>query len=373
MAFLNHFLTRANNTAFGIRLIVLLLSLLAISCAPKVKTPSDATSTISLTSYNVENLFDTEHDQNRGDFEYLPLETKKNNPIVTEFCNSQPIQYRKLCFEKDWSEPVLKEKLNRIADTLKQVQVKDRIGSDIIVLSEVENIRVLDRLISQHMKGLGYKTASLIEGDDFRGIDVAVVSRFPLAEPPKLHRIQFSDESLKQSGGSINTRGILEVPLKLPNNKILYVFAVHFPSQANPTEQRRDAVETLNKLYKNLPAGSYAVVAGDLNITKKEEELQSYYKKNLSHLWNVSHFVGCQKCPGTHFYRGEWSFLDAILFSKNMSGKDKVAYNPRSIQVLTNGRYQMNEKEGTPWRFNPQKEKGVSDHLPLYVEFTLKN
>jgi uncharacterized protein len=61
-------------------------------------------------------------------------------------------------------------KLARVAAVL------DRVGADAVFLQEVENVGVLERLATQ----AGYPVARLVEGNDPRGIDVAVLSRLPL-------------------------------------------------------------------------------------------------------------------------------------------------------------------------------------------------
>jgi uncharacterized protein len=51
-----------------------------------------------------------------------------------------------------------------------------RIDADIVLLEEVENIGILERLAAE----ADYPIARLVEGNDPRGIDVAVLSRLPL-------------------------------------------------------------------------------------------------------------------------------------------------------------------------------------------------
>lgn len=51
-----------------------------------------------------------------------------------------------------------------------------RLDADLILLEEVENVDILERLARE----AGYPSARLVEGNDPRGIDVAVLSRLPL-------------------------------------------------------------------------------------------------------------------------------------------------------------------------------------------------
>ncbi len=68
------------------------------------------------------------------------------------------------------AEPEVAAKVTRIAAVLA------RIGADLVLLQEVENRAVLERLAA----AAGYPAARLVEGNDPRGIDVAVLSRLPL-------------------------------------------------------------------------------------------------------------------------------------------------------------------------------------------------
>ena len=61
--------------------------------------------------------------------------------------------------------------------------MNDGRGADIIALQEVENVAILERLRTEYLADSGYLPAILIEGQDIRGIDVAFLSRLPLAEP----------------------------------------------------------------------------------------------------------------------------------------------------------------------------------------------
>jgi endonuclease/exonuclease/phosphatase family metal-dependent hydrolase len=61
-------------------------------------------------------------------------------------------------------------KLERVASVL------DRLGADVVLLQEVENLALLRRLALR----AGYPEARLVEGNDPRGIDVGLLSRWPV-------------------------------------------------------------------------------------------------------------------------------------------------------------------------------------------------
>lgn len=315
---------------------------------------------LTIMAYNVENLFDTEKDEGKNDWEFLPLEFKKNDPEAQAACKAIPVPfYRENCFNRDWSDEVLDEKLNRLADTIFAATPN---GPDVLLLEEVENINVVQMLNDNYLQKAKYQTVELIEGDDGRGIDVAVLSRLPLDGSAELHRIKF-----RQSGKLPRTRGILEVPLQLPTGDTLYAMALHFPSQANPVWQRLDAIETLNSILKEKGRNALVIAGGDFNISPEENQKQKSFEKLLGSVWDVSHLKGCQGCKGTYLYKGKWNFLDALLFSPALSS-GKYQVNWKAIKVANKGRYQTG-KGGKPEHFNPQGT-GVSDHLPIFGEIS---
>ncbi|GIL18561.1 MAG: endonuclease [Oligoflexia bacterium] len=313
----------------------------------------------SVMAYNVENLFDTEKDENRKDWEYLPLSLKASLNAKA-YCDTLKSSYQqKECLEKDWNEEILKKKMSQLADSI--LQVRDQ-GPDILMLEEVENIKILKRFNKEYLQKAGYITEVLIEGDDQRGIDIGLLSRFPLSGTPKLHKI----ETLK------NTRGIQEVVLKLPTGQTVTILGLHFPSQGNPHQHRVDAVNTLNKIAASKKSEDLIIAGGDFNITTEEDRDSKLFEKTLGEKWYVTHQIGCKTCKGTHNYKGSWSFLDALLFSKNFNPSNQigVALLPDTILTPMWGKTQA-LKTWRPARFRDDGT-GVSDHLPIYAEFEVR-
>jgi endonuclease/exonuclease/phosphatase family metal-dependent hydrolase len=274
---------------------------------------------VSVMAYNLENLFDDVRDSNET---VIPSD-------------------------------ILQKKLARLAQSILQL---DGRGPDILMVEEVENLHVLQMLNSGYLQAAGYQTVELLESDDERGIDVGVLSRFPLVagEATQLHRMPFSDVN--------TTRGILEVPLQLPDGKILQAFAYHFPSQANPVGQRRQAAETLRDLIKGVEANRYAVAGGDSNITTTEEQQQQFFHEVFAD-FQVSHLIGCVDCKGTYSYRKYWDFLDAIL-------SREAGLIGASVKIPQRAPTQVNSDQ-TPRRFNAKSGEGMSDHFPIYAEVFL--
>lgn len=327
---------------------------------------AQAQQNLSIMTYNVENLFDSTHDVGKDDWEYLSKQEKETNPLARAWCQTNG-QNPQRCLNLNWDESSVKEKLIRIADVIAQKGT----GPDIVIIPETENINILTRLVKEtRLSAMGYQTIALVEGPDKRGIDVGVISKLPLAASAKLHLIDFKTTN-PPAEKPILTRGIIEVPLKLRNGKVLHVFGGHFPSQSHPTSQRRDALNMMTSLMnERLAAGQLTLAGGDLNIIATEEQTNGLFADaNTDFL--VSHFDACRNCQGTHFFKGEWGFLDILLFPKSLDNSGRLILNRDSVTVAKASKYQL-DQNGAPARFDVNRPIGVADHLPLYAEFSVE-
>ena len=354
----------------------LLLLNLNLGCfAPRKpqQSASDASSPndISIMAYNVENLFDTIHDKGTEDYSYQPL-TKKNTIKHKRHCETiRSRRYKKECLELDWSTPILNRKMHRLATTI--LQVNNNKGPDILIMPEVENIRILKLFNKKYLKAAEYKTIVHLEGPDKRGIDVSILTRLPQASKPILHKIPFQARDAGDQEWMSRSRGILQSHFTLPDGQEIAIFGVHFPSPRNPTYWRQQGIAFLNHLKSQLPKNVLAVAAGDFNITQKEEKSHRLYSQQIGKEWLVSHKIGCPNCKGTNYYHSmtSWSFLDAILFDKKFSELSHWYVDRKSISIPNQSIYQVN-KWGSPAHFNSGNYPiGVSDHWPIYA--VLKN
>ena len=199
-----------------------------------------ATEELSLMSYNVENLFDTEDDFLKDDKAFLPV-TKKKHVYHIGACNKIEVKkWRDECLYLDWSEEAKTKKILNIAKVISSLNSD---GADIIAFQEIENINVLKDLFNQ-LEPLGYIDFVLLEGRDYRGIDSAIISKFPIKRS-KLHFIKFSP------GFPIkDTRPILEAQIDLLG-KTLRVYSVHFPAPFLNSVMRKDAFIHLETLVNS--------------------------------------------------------------------------------------------------------------------------
>ncbi|MFC1679311.1 endonuclease/exonuclease/phosphatase family protein [Elusimicrobiota bacterium] len=326
-------------------------------------TPSDR---VSVMTFNVQNLFDARDDPGKDDRAFLPL-SKKATAGHKAACSRIRTEYRReQCLNWDWSERVVGLKLKLVAETI--LQVGSGRGPDILVLQEVENLEILERLRTRHLAAAAYRPGILIEGDDIRGIDVAMLSRFETAEKPRLRKIPYTGMTRGQLRGS---RGVLEASFRLPDGESLSVLALHLPAPFHPRSFREQALRFLNTRLSRLPKERMVVAAGDFNITAEEDAEHRLFDSITDSSWVAAHRIGCPDCLGSNYYapKNSWSFLDIILLSKNLGPEGGASWGllPGSVR-LANDAPQQKGRYGAPQRFDPVGGAGVSDHWPLVLE-----
>jgi Endonuclease/Exonuclease/phosphatase family len=351
-------------TSHPSRFFPLVLVFLA-ACArelPSGPAADGAPQPVTVMTFNVENLFDNRHDAGKQDRTYLPLAMKQSAEHRAVCAGIESEGWRAECLEWDWSDEIVARKLSVVATAI--LQVGGGRGPDILALQEIENVGILERLSRDYLADAEYEPAILIEGDDERGIDVAFLTRLPLAAPPVLHRIAFQNIEDEQAA---DTRGILEATFRLPDGALLTGYAVHFPAPFHPTEMRIAAYETLNRLLAGLPQDRPAFAAGDFNTTSEEDRARHMLDRFVRPHWLVLHETGCGECSGTSYYArtDEWSFLDMILWARRRENTTWHA-DPASVAIANRARAQV-RADGTPARFTLPDGNGVSDHWPLVV------
>ena len=305
-------------THSNFRLLIVIPAMALLACSAEQATVPSTTS-VTVMSFNVQNLFDNQDDPRKDDKAYLPIEAKQSEAHQAA-CNEIPVEtWRAECLALDWSDLAIEVKLTALAETIRQVN--DGKGADIIALQEVENVTILDQLRTSKLADLGYKPAILVEGTDARGIDVALLSKFALADEPRLHPLSLSDYPERAR----DTRGVLQATFVLPDQSLLTAFVVHFPAPYHPTGMRVAAYKHLEGLLAALPEDHHAVAAGDFNTTSKEDAEVGLLDNYARPHWTLAHDVGCSECQGSYYYGRDstWSFLDMIFFAPASGAKQQ--------------------------------------------------
>lgn len=361
------------NLKYSVLILALILSSMSFAATGN-KSINKKKVSFSLMTYNLENLFDTTHDKGKHDWTYLPLAFKNQSTEVQEYCNSMTNEYyKKSCLELDWSNKVLNTKIKNLSKVILSFD-KGR-GADIVVFQEIENINAMKLLIKRGLRKSGYKYTALIEGPDTRGIDVGIMSRFPIVST-KLHTIDLAPHSTR------TTRGILEAKIRI-RGKLVTVFANHWPSQGNIDETRELASMVLKKAAKSVKSG-LVVATGDFNTL--HDDLPHGINNNILPIFEDVEVQARRmtdvSAKGTHWYRGEWESLDKIFVLKTSLSKT-ARIDHKSYEIL-NHKFMVKDltwtdretgntqlSEDIPNRFNIETGEGYSDHLPVAVKFTL--
>lgn len=346
----------------------LTLALVLAACAAdapreSIRAADTTTTAVTVMTFNVENLFDNIDDPDKDDKAYLPLAAKQTTAHKNACGEIEVNRWRDECLHLDWNDDILDFKMTVLAKTI--LQVNDGRGADIIALQEVENISALEQLRTSYLADAGYLPAILIEGTDKRGIDVAFLSRLPLAQPPRLHPLELSEDYADRAG---DTRGVLEATFELPDGSLLTGFSVHFPAPFHPTAMRIAAYNHLDALRQTVPPQHNVFAAGDFNTTSTEDAREGMLDRFVRPTWTVAHEL-CNGCPGTHYYPRDdvWSFLDMILYAPGNDAGSRWRLDRKSVRLAASFKEQLRE-DRSPRRFNAAARTGVSDHLPLLIE-----
>lgn len=153
---------------------------------------------------------------------------------------------------------------------------------DIIALMEVESMEALKKFNSNFLKSKRFPHYMLIDGNDPRGIDVAVLSRFPLTHV----RSYLTDTYKTSKGATVYTfsRDCLVVRVDVKGTP-LTLFVNHFKSQFmdNPWRRKRQAqrvAEIVGETFGSKINSSHFAVVGDFNQTPDHWSLKPLLEKS---------------------------------------------------------------------------------------------
>ena len=281
-------------------------------------------------SYNVENLFDYEHDTLKNDSSFLP---EGNH---------------------HWTYHRYQTKLDRIAQVI--VNIGGWESAMLVGLCEVENERCL-RDLCYRLKRFHYKYVHYESGDE-RGVDVAL-----LYDSTKVKVLDSKPLFVSLNGDM--TRDILFVEALVGGKDTLYTMVCHLPSKLGgsaATEWKRKAAKQviLQQVDSILKVDSNAsiVVMGDMNADPKDD-LQGM--NNLMIGWER---VG----KGTHKYQGMWSCLDQIYVSDALKGSAPATVFSPNWLLDEDTKYLDYQPKRTYVGY--RYKGGYSDHLPVVLKIS---
>ena len=302
--------------------------------------------------YNTENLFDPFDDPSTNDDEYTPA--GKNHWTLSKLENKVRMVYRAIITAADGNYP------------------------DIIGLSEIENLWVLEYLMKN--TPLGAENYGIVhkESPDPRGIDVALLYRRQTVRPLDYLFLPVHGKATSR----FSSRDILYFKAKI-GEEVIHFLVNHWPSRSGgymETRGKRDlaariARKSLDSLRIVDPAGKILLM-GDFNATPEETCLTKILGANCHQLRaDSSQLVNLSQCWlagsfGTIRTKGKWEIFDQFICTDNLLKGIGLIISPaetticRAEFLLEPDERYLGKK---PFRtyLGPIYHGGVSDHLPI--------
>jgi predicted extracellular nuclease len=318
--------------------------------------------TIRVGTFNVENLF-------------ARYRFKSNTDPETAVRDGWTADKRRFTIQNETSKKIT-------AKTIKALK------ADLLALQEVENLDTLKRFRSRYLGGRrAYPHALVVDGNDPRLIDVAILSKLPVVHVR-------SHQHLWDTAGRapVFSRDCLEVDVQVTDTLRLTLYINHLKSmldkgdpcngrrntRARRSLQARKVREIVTARFGPRAGDHPFVVLGDLN-DYLEEDRQG--RSGIDDLVGWDQVVNvAERLPAderwTHFFKGsrrcgiEASYrqLDYVLVSRALA-----AANSDALPVI--------ERRGMPRRAaraDTRRFEGVgrnrpkaSDHCPLVIDLTL--
>lgn len=326
--------------------------------------------------YNLENLFDTYHDEGKNDYEFLP--DGANN----------------------WTEAKYQKKLSNMASVIRAMHDENKAWHAVLGISEVENRHVIEDLVSEPAIAEANYQIAHYDGPDRRGVDVALLYRpevFKFEESQSIPydfnstAIKFSLDKTQQE--LFRTRDILMVRGTIDGEMFAF-FVTHLPSRiggkSNDLRSRGAEIiyEHAMALMDKYP-GIKIVVMGDMNDNPTDDSMAIYLhgRRDISEVGERDFFDPFWSMLdagyGSLAYRGEWSIFDIIMVNEPLVNAPKGSL--RIIPIVKKKYYgrvfhkpfmvqDSGQYKDTPFRTfsNGAFIGGYSDHFPTYIVISNK-
>ena len=328
-------------------LLDILITLFLFLVTPTPAISQTMAGSFRVMEYNVENLFDSDHDSLKMDTQFTPDG------------------------DYHWTYGRYWRKLNAISRSIVLASTDSltlRLP-DIIGLCEVENDSVLMSLTRRSLlRGARYEYV-MTASPDLRGIDVAL-----LYQPMTFRCISHHPLRVDPLPSMRPTRDILYVKGETLYGD-LHVYVVHAPSRSGGeklTRPHRMAVMT--RLLSSIDSlccvepSPRIIVMGDFNDYSAAKSLRRLSAAGLVEISAPGYLTASPDVRGTYRYQGVWGSLDHIFISSSI-----LPFFSRSRVSAPSELLEPDTRYGgmKPFRYmrGPIYNGGYSDHLPLVADF----
>ncbi|WP_327748918.1 endonuclease/exonuclease/phosphatase family protein [Streptomyces europaeiscabiei] len=245
------------------------------------------------------------------------------------------------------------------------------VDADILLTVEVEDRLTLDRFNTQILNTeiLGASSGArpypynlLVDGNDSRGIDVGILSRFPVRSV----RSHIFDGTEK-GGDPVFSRDCPEFEIELPGGDSLWVLGNHLKSKGFGTakendEKRLKQAKEVRKIYREaLKRSAHVVVAGDLNDFFDSPPIMALRRAGLKEAMTHRSYEGT---PGTHGTgNSPEQKLDYLMFSPELWAR------VQGVDVERRGGWAPRTFES--FETVTSKITRASDHAALFADLDL--
>ncbi len=256
-----------------------------------------------------------------------------------------------------WVE-LIKQNTNEVS-IQNTARVVKAIDADILCIVEVDD-RIALRRFNEYLlakESVEFPHAMVIDGNDERGIDVGILSRYPIASI-KTH----IDDTYNSTNGQtykIFSRDCAEYTIDIGDGKFVHYLCNHLKSKgygspaSNNAKRKRQANRIVEILKSYNLTQDLVVVAGDFNDTPNSLPL-----KNLMTVENLTDVLK-NVDPNWTYHTGD-DQIDYLLVSK------PIADNLKKVGIERHGIFRKNNAS-FPEVTN--KVTQASDHAAVFVEF----
>ena len=324
--------------------------------------------------YNLENLFDTYHDEGKNDYEYLP-----------DGAN-------------EWTDEKYAKKLRNMARVIADMKKDNGAWHAVLGVSEVENRHVLEDLVSEPAIAEANYQIVHYDSPDRRGVDCALFYRPQIFKYITSEAIPFTFEDSRidwsqwteEEKEAFRTRDVLMVRGTIDDEMFAF-FVCHLPSRLGGKgadlrpRGAEIAYQRAMELQEEFP-GINSVVMGDMNDNPTDVSMTKFLhadKENIEDVKGDDEFFDpflsmIKNGYSSLYYRGEGNIFDIVMVNKALAHAPQGTFQ---IQPIVKKKYygrvfskpfmtnQSGQYKGTPFRTfsGGAFVGGFSDHYPTYI------